>query len=159
MIRILVVCMGNICRSPIASGVLQSRLKQAPWAGQLEVDSAGTYAGHAGEPADPRAIAVCLAAGHEAVLNERARRISDEDFEHFDLILAMDRGNLMHLEDACPAPHRHKLHLFLAYAGVKEATEVPDPYYGGTEGFERVLRLCEAGADGVLRRLQAEGLV
>jgi protein-tyrosine phosphatase len=159
MIRILVVCMGNICRSPMASSVLQSRLKRAPWAGRVAVDSAGTYAGHAGEPADARALAVARAAGHEAILNERARRVTDEDFERFDLILAMDRDNLMHLQLECPPSHHHKLHLFLAYAGVAGATEVPDPYYGGAEGFQRVLRLCEAGADGVLRRLQAEGLV
>ena len=153
MTRLLVVCMGNICRSPMASSVLRTWLERPEWVGRFEVDSAGTYGGHQGEPADPRTVAVALAAGHRSVVEERARRVLDVDFERFDLILAMDRDNLMHLQHRCPPKHQHKLHLFLEFAGVKDPLEVPDPYYGGPAGFERVLRLCEAGVQGVLRRL------
>ena len=84
---------------------------------------------------------------------ERARRVREQDFEHCDLILAMDRDNLANLQDDCPAEHRHKLHLFLDYAGVEAGGEVPDPYYGNLAGFERVLALCEAAARGVLDRV------
>ncbi|HEX5738250.1 MAG TPA: low molecular weight protein-tyrosine-phosphatase, partial [Hydrogenophaga sp.] len=156
MIRILMVCMGNICRSPMALSALQGLLDQRQQAHRFEVDSAGTYAGHQGEPADPRAIAVASARGYRAIHQERARRVVPQDFERFDLILAMDRDNLMHLEHQCPPQFRHKLHLYLVYAGVTGTTEVPDPYYGKADGFEKVMRLCEAGALGVLSRLDAE---
>ncbi len=156
MIRILVVCMGNICRSPMASSALQGLLEQRQQTHRFEVDSAGTYAGHQGEPADPRAINVASGRGYKAIFKERARRVLPEDFECFDLILAMDRDNLMHLEHQCPPQFRHKLHLYLAYAGVAGTTEVPDPYYGRADGFEFVMRLCEAGARGVIERLDAE---
>jgi protein-tyrosine phosphatase len=152
MIRILVVCMGNICRSPIASAVLQGEAQRRGVAQRVQVDSAGTYGGHKGEKADPRAIAVARAAGYGRIEQERARRVVEQDFEQFDLILAMDRNNLMNLQLACPPAQEHKLHLFLDYAGVEPGGEVPDPYYGNQAGFERVLALCEAGARGVLDR-------
>lgn len=153
MIRILVVCMGNICRSPTASAVLQGEVQRRGLVRQVHVDSAGTYAGHRGEKADQRAISAALAAGYDQILQERARRVKPQDFEQSDLILAMDRDNLMNLAHECPPEHRHKLHLFLDYAGVAAGGEVPDPYYGNQAGFERVLALCEAGARGVLDRL------
>lgn len=153
MIRILVVCMGNICRSPTASAVLQGEVLRRGLAQVVQIDSAGTYAGHQGEKADPRAVQVATAAGYEHIHQERARRVREQDFEHCDLILAMDRDNLANLADDCPPLYRHKLHLFLDYAGVEAGGEVPDPYYGNLAGFERVLALCEAGARGVLDRL------
>lgn len=153
MIRILVVCMGNICRSPTASAVLQGEVQRRGLARTVQVDSAGTYAGHQGEKADKRAIQVAVAAGYGQIHQERARRVQAQDYERCDLILAMDRDNLANLQDDCPPEHRHKLHLFLDYAGVEEGGEVPDPYYGNLAGFERVLALCEAGARGVLDRL------
>lgn len=153
MIRILVVCMGNICRSPTASAVLQGEVLRRGLAQVVQIDSAGTYAGHKGEKADPRAIQVAAAAGYVHIHQERARRVREQDFEHCDLILAMDRDNLANLQDDCSSQHRHKLHLFLDYAGVEAGGEVPDPYYGNLAGFERVLALCEAGARGVLDRL------
>ena len=156
MIRILMVCMGNICRSPMASSALQGLLEQRQQGHRFEVDSAGTYAGHQGEPADPRAIAVASGRGYGAIHNERARRVVPDDFERFDLILAMDRDNLMHLEHQCPRHFRHKLHLYLVYAGVTGTTEVPDPYYGKADGFEAVMRLCEPGALGLMARIDAE---
>lgn len=155
MIRILVVCMGNICRSPTASAVLQGEAQRRGLARSVAVDSAGTYGGHQGEKADPRAIQVAAAAGYEQIHRERARRVQAQDYERCDLILAMDRDNLANLQDDCPPEHRHKLHLFLDYAGVEVGGEVPDPYYGNLAGFERVLALCEAGARGVLDRLMA----
>lgn len=156
MIRILVVCMGNICRSPMASSALQGLLEQRQQTHLFEVDSAGTYAGHQGKPADPRAISVATSRGYAAIHKERARRVEPDDFERFDLILAMDRDNLMHLEHQCPPQFRHKLHLYLVYAGVSGTTEVPDPYYGRADGFETVMRLCEAGAQGVIQRLTTQ---
>lgn len=153
MIRILVVCLGNICRSPTASAVLQGEVKRRGLEHAVQVDSAGTYAGHQGEKADPRAIDVAVAAGYGQIHQERARRVRAQDYEQFDLILAMDRDNLRNLQDDCPPAHQHKLHLFLDFAGVEAAGEVPDPYYGKRAGFERVLALCEAGARGVLDRL------
>lgn len=153
MVRILFVCMGNICRSPMAASALQAQVVQRGLTRQVAVDSAGTYAGHAGEKADPRAVAVASARGYEQIRRERARRVTDKDFERFDLLLAMDRDNLMHLQHQCPPELAHKLHLFLAYAGEGEAAEVPDPYYGNAAGFERVMALCETGVHGLLRRL------
>lgn len=154
MIRILVVCMGNICRSPTASAVLQGEVARRGLVHRVQVDSAGTYGGHKGEKADPRAIQVAAAAGYVHIHEERARRVKDQDFDQFDLILAMDRDNLANLRDMCPPDRHHKLHLFLDYAGVTSGGEVPDPYYGSLAGFERVLALCEAGARGVLDRLE-----
>jgi len=153
MIRILVVCMGNICRSPLAASVLQAQLDQRGLTERIAVDSAGTYAGHQGEKADPRAVAVASAKGYRQIHRASARRVSAQDFERFDLLLAMDRDNLANLQQQCPPGHAHKLHLFLDFAGHGTGAEVPDPYYGNAAGFERVMALCEAGAAGVLRRL------
>jgi protein-tyrosine phosphatase len=156
MFRILVVCMGNICRSPLAESVMHAelaRLQMAPW---VEVDSAGTYGGREGEKADPRAIEVARARGYRQIDLQRARRVKTEDFETFDLILAMDRMNLSHLQRECPPAHRHKLHLFLAYAGIKTPDEVPDPYHANMEAFSMVLALCERGCQGVLERVARE---
>jgi protein-tyrosine phosphatase len=155
MFRILVVCMGNICRSPLAASALQALLAQRRLTHAFAVDSAGTYAGHQGEKPDRRAIAVATARGYSHIKRERARRIAPKDFEMFDLILAMDRSNLANLQRLCPANQLHKLHLFLEFASVAECSEVPDPYYGNDEGFERVMQLCEQGASGVLDRLAA----
>lgn len=149
--------MGNICRSPMASAALHAQVAQRRLASVVEIDSAGTYGGHQGEKPDPRAIAVAKARGYEQITRERARRVLERDFERFDLILAMDRDNLMNLQHQCPAEHQHKLHLFLEYAAVPGEREVPDPYYGNAAGFERVMQLCEAGAQGVLERLLPTG--
>ncbi len=145
--------MGNICRSPLASSALQALLAQRRLEHAFAVDSAGTYAGHQGEKPDRRAIAVATARGYSHIARERARGVVPKDFERFDLILAMDRSNLVNLQRLCPADHQHKLHLFLEFAAIAEAGEVPDPYYGNDEGFERVMQLCEQGASGVLDRL------
>jgi len=146
--------MGNICRSPLASAVLQAEVARRGLQQQIAVDSAGVYDGHTGEKADGRARRVALARGYPAIEHERARGVTAPDFERFDLVLAMDRGNLLQLMRRCPPEHQHKLHLYLAYAGVGDQ-EVPDPYYGPPEGFELVLGLCERASGPVLDRLLA----
>lgn len=153
MVKILLVCMGNICRSPLAASVMHAEVMRRQLGERVTLDSAGTYGAHQGEKADRRAVALAQARGYDQILQERARKVIDDDFDRFDLILAMDRDNLTQLQRMCPAQHQHKLHLFLEYAGLSERTEVPDPYYGNLAGFEVVLGLCEQGADGVLRRV------
>lgn len=157
MTKILLVCMGNICRSPMAASVMHAEVQRRQLNDRVSLDSAGTYGAHRGEKADRRAIALAQARGYNQILNERSRKVKDDDFELFDLILAMDRDNLANLQRVCPPEHRHKLHLFLEYAGVTGTLEVPDPYYSNAEGFEVVMRLCEQGADGVLTRLSRAG--
>ena len=149
--------MGNICRSPLAASALQAQLTQRGLTRRVAVDSAGTYAGHQGEKPDPRAVAVASARGYQQIHRERARRVRKKDFARFDLLLAMDGDNLIHLKNQCPQEHAHKLHLFLEFAGEGSGAEVPDPYYGNAEGFERVMALCETGVHGVLRRLELHG--
>jgi protein-tyrosine phosphatase len=145
--------MGNICRSPMAASVMHAGIARRQLAQRVEVDSAGTYAGHQGEKPDRRAIALAKARGYPQIEHERARRVRDEDYKNFDLILAMDHDNLENLRFKCPPEHQHKLHLFLGYAGVEGRSEVPDPYYGNAQGFEVVLGLCEQGSEGVLDRV------
>jgi protein-tyrosine phosphatase len=154
MIRVLVVCMGNICRSPTAEGVVRTHIERAGLKGVVEVDSAGTHAYHVGEPPDPRSQKVAAKRGYE-LAHLRARRVATADFLRFDYILAMDRNNLTMLREACPDEEQHRLGLFLDHAKNIEEDEVPDPYYGGPEGFERVLDLIEAGAVGLIERLRA----
>lgn len=147
------VCMGNICRSPSAEGVLRARLAAAPEL-TVEVDSAGTHDYHIGDPPDPRAIAH---AGRRGVTigSLRARQVAAEDFDRFDLILAMDRDNLSRLQARCPEGQAHKLKLLLDYAPRASLREVPDPYYSGAESFEQVLDLLELAADGLIDALRA----
>lgn len=146
--------MGNICRSPTAEGVVRAHVERAGLKGLVEVDSAGTHAYHVGEPPDPRSQKAAAKRGYE-LAHLRARRVAAADFLRFDYILAMDRDNLSVLREACPDEERHRLGLFLDHAKSIEEQEVPDPYYGGPEGFERVLDLIEEGAAGLIKRLQA----
>lgn len=145
--------MGNICRSPMAASVMHAEVVRRQLTDRVSLDSAGTYGAHRGEKADRRAILLAQARGYSQIVKERSRKVKDEDFEHFDLILAMDRDNLANLRHVCPPQHQHKLHLFLEYAGLEDPVEIPDPYYGNAAGFEVVLRLCEQGTDGVLKRV------
>lgn len=148
-LRILMVCMGNICRSPMAAVVARTFVARAGLSDRIEIDSAGTHAHHAGEAPDIRAKQVVAKRGYE-LSRHRARRISASDFAVFDRILAMDRSNLAALEDICPEQHRPKLELFMCYANGMDQDEVPDPYYGSIEGFERVLAMCESASRGLL---------
>ena len=150
-ISVLFVCTGNICRSPTAEGVFRHCVEKAGLAARIVSDSAGTLDYHVGEPPDPRAQAAARRRGYE--LGElRARRVRREDFELFDYVLAMDKANLSQLERLCPRQHAHKLRLFLEF-GDGSPREVPDPYYGGPESFERVLDLVERAAQRLLRHL------
>lgn len=156
MMRILFVCMGNICRSPMAEGVFRALVEQAGLSSSVEVDSAGTHAYHEGESPDPRARTVTASRGYN-LSGMRARRVIEADFSRFDLIVAMDRQNLAWLRRSCIAGHQPKLRLFLEFADGLASDEVPDPYYGGTEGFEKVLDLCETAARGLLAAISVSG--
>jgi len=152
MARILFVCLGNICRSPTAEGVLRAiAAKEFPGL-TLEVDSAGTADYHAGEPPDRRTVASARRRGYD-LAGLRARQVQPDDFSRFDYVLAMDRANLEGLEQVRPKGASAHVSLFLEFSPDASALEVPDPYYGGVEDFERVLDLCESGARGLLNRL------
>jgi protein-tyrosine phosphatase len=148
---VLFVCMGNICRSPTAEGVFRYFVEEAGLSDRIEIDSAGTHAYHTNEPADRRAQAAAERRGY-SMSEIRARRVRDEDFEQFDLIIAMDRHNQSMLVDQADAEHHDKIRLFLEFSTAQE-DEVPDPYYGGAAGFERVLDLVEEASRGLLETL------
>ena len=152
MTRILFICMGNICRSPTAEGVFRHYVEQAGLTASIEVDSAGTHAYHSGEPADARAAAAAERRGY-TLASIRSRKIIDQDFEQFDRVIAMDRDNLALLQEQADASQHHKISLFLSYSTATE-DEVPDPYYGGSAGFERVLDLVEEASRGLLETLK-----
>jgi len=147
--------MGNICRSPTAEGVLRQLLDAHGLSGRVEVDSAGTHAYHVGEPPDGRAQAAARRRGIE-LGGQRARQVTHDDFTRFDRILAMDRENLALLHAQCPPQARHKVELFLAYAPASGRHDVPDPYYGGTQGFEEVLDLVTDAGRGLIDTLRPE---
>jgi protein-tyrosine phosphatase len=144
--------MGNICRSPTAEGVFRHHVQEAGFAEHIEIDSAGTHAYHVNEPPDRRAQAAAARRGI-SMSGIRARRVRVEDFERFDYIIAMDRDNLALLIEQADEQHHGKIRLFLEYSASRE-DEVPDPYYGGAAGFERVLDLVEEASRGLLETLQ-----
>lgn len=139
----------------MAEAVASAQAKKAGLAKQLEFDSAGTHGYHVGEAPDTRARQVAAKRGYD-LAGLRARQVGVKDFGRFDRILAMDRANLAALERICPDEHRHKLGLFGSYAANPAGDEVPDPYYGSIEGFERVLDLCEAAAQGLISACRAD---
>ena len=149
---VLFVCMGNICRSPTAEGVFRHHVESAGLSDAVEIDSAGTHAYHVGEPPDQRARAAAERRGM-SLEGIRARRVSSDDYERFDYIIAMDEDNLYRLRQEAPEEHKAQLRLFLEFSGGAE-TEVPDPYYGGTAGFERVLDLVDDASRGLLETLK-----
>lgn len=155
MTKILLVCLANICRSPMARAVGQQLAYQRGLSPELEFDSAGTQVWHTGERPDPRARSALLSRNYDPG-KTRSRQINDQDFERFDLVVAMDEANLATLQRQCPSQHRDKLHLLLDFAPALGRSEIPDPYYGNLAGFERVLDLCELGTkgliDGVMQR-------
>ncbi|WP_246795400.1 low molecular weight protein-tyrosine-phosphatase [Burkholderia perseverans] len=148
------VCLGNICRSPTAEGVMRAQVDAAGLAHAIEIDSAGTGDWHVGAPPDPRAQQAARARGYD-LSALRARQVEAADFARFDLLLAMDDANLAELRRRAPAEHHHKLRLLMEFAGDGTAREVADPYFGGAHGFEQVLDQCEAACAGLLASLQA----
>jgi len=153
MVKVLFVCMGNICRSPTAHGVFEHRVQQASLAQRIEIDSAGTHAYHVGEPPDKRSQASALNRGFD-LSSQRARRVRKTDFDEYDYVIAMDNDNLANLLEICPRTLRHKVSLFLSYSSDIDEDEVPDPYYGGPKGFEHVLDMVESAADGLLSEIK-----
>lgn len=150
--RVLFVCLGNICRSPTAEGVLRHQLKLAGLADQVEVASAGTGDWHVGNPPDSRTQRAALLRGYD-LSAQRAQQVSAQDFGRYDLILAMDNSNLGQLKALQPSGGKAELDLFLRrFDG--EVDEVPDPYYGGEAGFDRVLDLIEAACRGLVIELK-----
>lgn len=154
-VKVLFVCMGNICRSPTAEGVFRRKVEEAGLTDRILIDSAGTHSFHVGEGPDPRATEA--AAKRDIDLTGlRARKAIKEDFEGFDFVLAMDNDNMALLEMLRDGSDDAHLHLFLEFAPQRPESEVPDPYYGGDQGFEHVLDLIEEAADGLLAHIREQ---
>jgi protein-tyrosine phosphatase len=154
--RILFVCLGNICRSPTAEVVFREVVAREAPDLVIQVDSAGTAGYHIGAPPDPRTREAAARRGYD-LSPLRARIVQPEDFERFDLILAMDRENLAALRRRAPQGLHERVRLFLEFAPELATSDVPDPYYGGPNGFEEVLDLVEAAAHGLLNHVRRQG--
>ena len=148
---ILFVCLGNICRSPLAEGVFRTVAQERFLDSGMTIDSAGTGGWHAGSPPDPRSVAIARSYGID-ISGQKARRISRQDFENFDLILGMDLSNVADLRAAAPTPRADRIHLFHEFA-TGRALEVPDPYCGGADGFDGVYRMIRDAAESLADRL------
>jgi protein-tyrosine phosphatase len=152
-VRVLMVCTGNICRSPTAEGVLRRMAGDAGLAGSILVDSAGTHDYHVGAPPDDRSCHHASLRGYD-LRAQRARQVQPGDFERFDLLLAMDWDHMEILQAQCPPQHRHKLRRLMEFAPAGMGEVVADPYYGGKQGFETVLDHVEAACAGLLADLR-----
>ncbi|WP_341896260.1 low molecular weight protein-tyrosine-phosphatase [Ferrovibrio terrae] len=150
---VLMVCTGNICRSPTADGLLRHALLRHGLAERVEVDSAGTHDYHIGDPPDRRSIATARRYGVD-LSGLRARQVTAKDFARFDLVLAMDDGHFRQLQRLCPPTHRDRLKLYLSYAP-QFGRDVPDPYYGGTDGFDEVWRMCETVTEALVAEIRS----
>ena len=149
--------MGNICRSPTAHGVFRNLVEKEGLLHAIGIDSAGTHAYHLGNPPDKRAQATALGRGVD-LSDLLARRVAPEDFDAFDYVLAMDQDNYMALCEICPDQHVEKVHMFMDFAPHMRTREVPDPYYGGPAGFDRVFDLVEAASAGLLEEIKRRHL-
>ena len=153
MVKVLFVCLGNICRSPTAEGVFRSLVREEKLEHLFEIDSAGTHAYHIGEPPDERAQAACARRGID-ISRLSGRKAVASDIENFDYILAMDRENYEDLHEICPSGLESRIRLFMEFAPNRPEKEVPDPYFGGAGGFDRVLDMIEDAAQGLLEDIQ-----
>ena len=154
MIRICFVCLGNICRSPLAEGVFQHLVEEAGVSEEFEIDSAGTGSWHVGEHPDTRAMAVAEA--HGITLPSRARQVTPEDLDQFDYVIAMDLENIRNLERMAESRGIDvEIHLLRDFDPERDGDEVPDPYYGGTSGFEEVLQIVNQSCEALLAGLLA----
>ncbi len=156
-VKVLFVCMGNICRSPTAHGVFRNLVHNAGLAERIEVDSAGTHAYHVGNPPDKRARATAARRGVD-LEDLRARQVRPEDIEYYDYVLAMDQDNYHGLSAICPPGLERKIGLYLDYAREIRSREVPDPYFGGPDGFEQVFDMVQAAAEGLLADIERRHL-
>lgn len=147
---VLFVCMGNICRSPSAEAIFRHKAKEQSLS--LKIDSAGTIGSHAREKPDHRAQKAGMARGYD-FSGIKARKVTEQDFTDFDIVLAMDNYNIKELKKVAPEHLYHKIQLFLDYAHNHEDSEVPDPYYGGARGFQYVVDLVEDASDGFIKAL------
>lgn len=152
-VKVLFVCMGNICRSPTAQGVFERLVQSQGLAERILIDSAGTHAYHIGNPPDKRSQAAAKNRGLD-LSGQRARKVTVADIEEFDYVLVMDRTNLEDLHDLVAASQRERVRLFMTFAEHWNVDEVPDPYYGGDSGFERVLDMVEDAAVGLLDHIR-----
>lgn len=152
--QVLMVCLGNICRSPTAQGVFEHRVRQRGLDHCITVDSAGTSGWHIGEPPDPRSCGAARKRGYD-LSTQRGRQVLAQDFLQFDYVLAMDFQNLQALRSLCPHDYRGYLGRLLDFAADRRRLDVPDPYHGGEAGFELVLDLIEEAADGLLQHILA----
>jgi protein-tyrosine phosphatase len=155
MISVLIVCTGNICRSPTAEGVLRALAAKRGLSDHVRVASAGTHDYHVGDAPDPRTVKHASRRGYD-LSAQRAQQVMKGHFEEYDYILAMDRGHMRMLKALAPRDARAKLGMFLEASGQWKGEDVPDPYYGGVEGFERVLDMVEEAAERWLDRIEAE---
>jgi protein-tyrosine phosphatase len=153
MVRVLFVCLGNICRSPTAEGVFRKLVCERKLEHQFEIESAGTHAYHIGEPPDERAQAACARRGID-ISRLRGRQAVAGDIESFDYVLAMDRENYENLLEVCPSGLESRIRLFMEFAPSRPEQEVPDPYFGGVGGFDRVLDMIEDAAQGLLEEIR-----
>ncbi|MEQ8508093.1 MAG: low molecular weight protein-tyrosine-phosphatase [Rhodospirillaceae bacterium] len=156
-VGVLFVCTGNICRSPTAEGVFRHLVVAAGLTKEINVDSAGTEGFHIGEPPDARAVAAAKARGYD-MSGQAARRVSEQDFHRFDVVVAMDKGHLRHLTAMAPGDTYERVKLFMSYAPGAKTDDVPDPYYGEEAGFDTVLDLIESGSKGLLEAIQRDFL-
>jgi protein-tyrosine phosphatase len=154
-VAVLVVCTGNICRSPTGEGVLKHLAQKRGLAARIEIRSAGTHDYHVGEGPDPRTVKHAGKRGYD-LSALRASQVGAEDFDRYDYILAMDRGHLRILKGLAPAGAKARLGMFLEASERWKGEDVPDPYYGGVEGFERVLDMVEEAAERWIDRIEAE---
>ena len=158
VVSVLFVCMGNICRSPTAEGVFRHKVKQAGLEDRIHIDSAGTIAYHVGHPPDSRAQKAAQRRGID-LSSQQARKVSSADFEEFDFVIAMDSDNHVDLDEICPPGYQNRLYMFMDFARGTDISDVPDPYYGGSRGFETVLDLVEQASEGLLQHMIRKKLV
>ena len=150
--NVLFVCMGNICRSPTAHGVFEQLVKSKGLNQQIFTDSAGTHAYHIGEAPDRRSQAEARKHGID-ISHQRAQQIKTQDFEYFDYIIAMDSSNYYDLKQIAPRQLHSKIYRFMQFAPNWGNKDVPDPYYGGSKGFENVFKMVEAASEGLLKHI------
>lgn len=155
MIRVLFVCMGNICRSPMAEGTFRHAVSKQGLDASFEIDSAGTIGYHAGSPPDKRAQATAKANGID-ISAQRSRKVEDRDFEHYDYILVMDDQNYADITERCPEEHKGKVTMFLSHAPHLPIDEMPDPYYGHGNDFDMCFSAAIDASDGLLDLIKSE---